>query len=200
MDLIGALDQSMSLTLAFILPHYSFMEFVMKVLSFEGATVLLWVVVLCLLVTWEYLSRPSHAVFLVNLAKVVLTLVCTLSLAGITVHYIIKPIVARERPFVALNVEAPSCPRDYSFPSGHAALAFAGAYVLSRFDRDLRRRILYFLLALGISYSRVYLLCHYAGDVFMGGVYGVITGFLCYDSIQYLYTHVLSRGSVPHKE
>lgn len=184
------IDYFLSLKLAFLLPHSPSVDSVFRLLSFEGSSVILWIVVLGVALSWELVTKPSRRLFVTNITKLTLTLACTMTLAGLSVHYILKPLASRPRPFVQMNVEAPVCPRDYSFPSGHAALAFAGMYILSRFDHDRRRRYVYLLLAMVISYSRIYLLCHYLADVVAGGVYGVIVASLGYDLIHRGYSRL----------
>jgi len=65
------------------------------------------------------------------------------------------------------------CPSDFSFPSGHAATAFASAAILSFFDK--KRRGGYYLIAFLIALSRVYLFCHFFFDVVAGGLIGWLT-------------------------
>ncbi len=64
-------------------------------------------------------------------------------------------------------------PESTSFPSGHAATAFAFAYAVGRhlpgFAVPIR------LLAGGVAYSRVHLGVHYPGDVVFGSIIGAGT-------------------------
>ena len=62
-------------------------------------------------------------------------------------------------------------PLDASFPSGHAATSFAAATVLS-FARP-RWAPAFYLLALAIGFSRVYVGVHYPLDVVGGAVLGI---------------------------
>jgi undecaprenyl-diphosphatase len=63
-------------------------------------------------------------------------------------------------------------PVDGSFPSGHAATSFAAAMVLT-FARP-RWAPAFFLLALAIGFSRVYVGVHYPLDVVGGAVLGIL--------------------------
>jgi undecaprenyl-diphosphatase len=61
-----------------------------------------------------------------------------------------------------------------SFPSGHAASAFAGAVALSYLWR--RGTPLFLLLAAAIAFSRVYVGVHDPGDVLAGAALGTVVG------------------------
>jgi undecaprenyl-diphosphatase len=86
---------------------------------------------------------------------------------------VLQPVVGRERPFVrSLDVAViGDRPTSGSFPSGHAANAFAGAVVLSRFAAA--PALGWWALAGAIAYSRVYLGVHYPSDVAAGALVGI---------------------------
>ncbi len=63
-----------------------------------------------------------------------------------------------------------------SFPSSHAANAFALAYVLSA--RWRRAGFLWFALALVVAYSRLYLNRHFLSDVVVGAAIGLTISWL----------------------
>lgn len=90
----------------------------------------------------------------------------------------LKRLTRRSRPSAAVpgfhaRIHAPD---DFSFPSGHTAVAFAVACALAGQGHILAP--LCFVLALGIGISRVYLGAHYPLDVLAGAVLGVGSGFL----------------------
>ena len=64
-------------------------------------------------------------------------------------------------------------PESASFPSGHAASAFAFAYAVGRHLPVLAVPIR--LLAGGVAYSRVHIGVHYPGDVVIGSIVGAGT-------------------------
>jgi undecaprenyl-diphosphatase len=108
---------------------------------------------------------------------VVLTVLAAVA-AGDLVSYGLKELVGRPRPFERYALPPPlgHIPHDSSFPSGHAAMAFAAASVLSYFSPRLAPA--FFLLALAIGFSRVYVGVHYPLDVLGGAVLGCVVGAL----------------------
>ena len=93
--------------------------------------------------------------------------------AGILVT-VLKELFDRGRPPVA-GIEAVGViPDSASFPSGHSATAFAAAVAVGLFYPKLRRPLL--MLAAVVALSRVYLGVHYASDVLVGSLLGVLLG------------------------
>ncbi len=86
---------------------------------------------------------------------------------------LLKLWVERDRPPLTRPVPEPllEAPSTFSFPSGHATVAFACATVLALAVPRLRWW-LYGLAAL-IAFSRVYVGVHYPGDVLVGALLGV---------------------------
>jgi membrane-associated phospholipid phosphatase len=103
--------------------------------------------------------------------------VVAIGVTSATVNLGVKPIASRRRPersrpalFEDRHVPMPS---SASFPSGHAAAAFAFAYAVGRHLPVLALPVR--LLAAAVAYSRVHTGVHYPGDVVIGSVAGAST-------------------------
>ena len=101
---------------------------------------------------------------------------CALVLDLICCNMVLKPLVARVRPFDMRKVELlVARPRDWSFPSGHAAASFTAVGALYASGEKLWRPAS--VLALLIAFSRLYLYVHYPTDVLAGIALGTVLGF-----------------------
>ena len=67
-----------------------------------------------------------------------------------------------------------------SFPSGHTASAFTLAFVLIWVSRNLYWRIVILTTAILVGASRIYLLQHFARDVFFGSAFGILSVLLAW--------------------
>ena len=97
--------------------------------------------------------------------------------------YGLKFLIQRQRPLFFLEMaskisKGPGEILDPSFPSGHALYAFMMATLLGHWFP--RYRIIFFLLAGFIGWTRIYLGLHYPTDVIAGGLlgYGITRLFL----------------------
>lgn len=164
-------DRNWSIALSGLLPHTPITVGVFSFFSLVGGSVFAWLAILGYLIATEEKQNKSFiAYFLLSFGTVTFL-----------VHYVIKWIFMRDRPYIRRHIEALSCPQDYSFPSGHAALSFASALIFAHFDP--KRRWIYFATAAIISYSRIFLYCHYLSDVVAGAVLGLAVSwfFLLFD-------------------
>ncbi len=92
---------------------------------------------------------------------------------------IIKDVVARDRPFIAHNLDILiKPPSGYSFPSGHSASSFAFAGMFLLFKQ--KGRFLVLVIATFIAFSRVYLDVHYLSDVLVGITLGLAVAAIIY--------------------
>lgn len=88
----------------------------------------------------------------------------------------IKSLFRRSRPASADSRPLPlRQPRTSSFPSGHATSAFVGAALLAEDDPLWP---LYYVVAVVVTTSRVYVRIHHASDVLAGVAVGAVLGRL----------------------
>jgi len=155
-----------------IIPHNSYFDIFFSFFSLNGSSFLIWIVIVILLVAFEEIKDKRFVFyFLVSfLAAVIIS------------NYLLKNIFQRPRPQIPLNYvvrnglkpfpTTTTCPKDLSFPSGHATAAFAAAATLAFFDK--KRKYVYYFIAGLIGLSRIYLGCHYFLDVVCGGFFGYL--------------------------
>ena len=157
------------------LPHPQILNQLFLFFSFYP--LIIWSVI-CLVLIW--LEEQKDRLFIIKF-------IMALGVAGIVVSGIIKPIVGRPRPDLQLETEIvvvnekPALlfwNNDYAFPSGHAAIAFAGAYLLSKELKNKKRRlrlsVIFYTIAALTAISRIYLGKHFPLDVTIGALIGVM--------------------------
>lgn len=89
-------------------------------------------------------------------------------------NLLLKPIIARTRPFdinQSFNIMIAK-PKDFSFPSGHTLASFASAYTIFKNHKKWGISALIFAGLMG--FSRLYLCVHYPTDVLGGIALGII--------------------------
>lgn len=150
------------------LPHNAFLNALGLGLSAIGTAGVIWLFIAGVLFIFE--EKKDHLVF------------GPLFLAGAAswflVEKILKPLIARPRPMpdmgaIILGLDLSD---SYSFPSGHATIAWALAYVLAR--KEPRWKWGFYVLAFLISLSRIYIGKHYPLDVLGGGIIGWAIGMV----------------------
>lgn len=122
-------------------------------------------ILLCLIFLFNSKTRKDSIVLITAL------LVVTILGEGL-----IKHLIMRERPFVTWDLPLLlKAPKGYSFSSGHTASSMA---VLGIFLLRIKRYCSFVaLLAIGISFSRLYLQVHYLTDVLGGVLLGFATAY-----------------------
>ncbi len=161
-------DRELTILLHNAMPHNGFFDSLFSFLSLQGVSIFIWATLLLFLVVFE---EKKHKRFIWHLSVAVIS---TFVLA----EFLLKNIFERARPTVLYLTFFTSCPTSFSFPSGHAAVAFAAATVFSRYDK--KRIVFYYILALLISLSRIYLGCHYITDVVGGAIFGIFVANLTF--------------------
>lgn len=167
-------DKTLTLILQNLFPHNLFFSALFSFLSLQGITVFLWFGIVLAAIIFEERKNPGISA---RDKKFILSFTLSLLITGLLVNVILKNTIHRPRPTTSnweleirnLNY---NCPKDFSFPSGHASLSFAAATVLASFDK--KRKWFYYTIAALISYSRIYLGCHYFLDILFGAVLGYL--------------------------
>jgi undecaprenyl-diphosphatase len=110
-----------------------------------------------------------------------------LAIAGGIVELPIKAFFKRRRPFISIiqAIVIGRKPGSWSFPSGHSAVAFAGAWLFSQ--KMPRRTGLFYFVASMVGFSRIYLGNHYPGDVAVGSLLGTIFAIIARTVIRILF-------------
>lgn len=147
--------------------HNPILNFLFSLLSGVGTWGIVWIIIALILFFWE--EKKNH--------QKLIELFWGLGFSIVIVE-IIKNITKRVRPEIAIpfTISISEKLSSYSFPSGHTTIAFAAAYILANNHKKLKW--LYYLLAILISYSRIYLGKHYPSDVMAGIVLGFLIGKL----------------------
>lgn len=101
----------------------------------------------------------------------------------------LKYLIDRPRPTLTLENVTSLDPlaAGTSFPSIHAAFVFGLAFVLGANTKKLWVKIAWYLLAILVCFSRIWLGVHYPLDILAGAMIGIIFGFLSIKFTPYLY-------------
>lgn len=143
--------------------HGSVLDQVMVAVSYSATSGLIWFVLGFLMTCSDRWRRCGVSV------------VVSVALAYVVVDVILKPLVCRERPFEVMDLELIiSAPDTWSFPSGHAASAFAGATAILL--NNPRAGCVALVYAALVGVSRVYLCVHWPTDVIAGALTGIAIG------------------------
>lgn len=145
--------------------HFPFLDFLFSnitVLSNNGE---IWIV--CGVILLFFKKYRKYGVILL-IALLIENTIC---------NFILKPLIARERPFIGNDFFEIiiNKPESFSFPSGHTMVSAVAATVLTMANKKFG--IFAIPIALLISFSRIYLCVHYPSDVIAGLIFGFAVGF-----------------------
>ncbi len=164
MEAFLSLDRSLFLLINHI-PHIWIVNVIALFLSGVGQAGVIWLVI-ALWLFWKE-ERHNHWFFL----PVVLATV----FSWVVSELVIKSAVGRMRPTLDIGaIIVGDGAANSSFPSSHATMSFALAYVLASIEP--RFRMFFFLIATGIALSRIYLGVHFPSDVIVGALLGLFIG------------------------
>ena len=148
-----------------------FMDVFMKIMTMFGEDGIFWIAWSVLLILFPRTRKIGLGM---GFALIMGLLICNVTL---------KPLVARPRPYdfqlsefkkvIPLLIEAQ---HDFSFPSGHTIASFEAAVVLLKNSKKMG--IPAMIIAILVSFSRLYLYVHYPTDVIVSVILGTIFAFL----------------------
>jgi len=125
-----------------LLPHHHFFDLFFSFFSLKGNAIFVWILVIIIAL---FLEEKKHPGISKNDKKFIIVFTLSFLTTAFLVNYPLKNFFHRPRPNQLIST---TCPTDFSFPSGHAATAFAAANVLTFFDKKRR----FFLLNYCLSY------------------------------------------------
>lgn len=159
--------------------------------SFAGKW--LWLDMICLMLSDFLIYAIPLIIFLIyflskkrkKIGRTAVKIISAVILVAI-VEYITNHVVARPRPFITHNeiyqlAKFFASPTDFSFPSGHTALAFAMA--ISVLVDWKKFGLILLIPALLIGLSRIFVGVHYPADILAG----IITAILAVLIIEFIF-------------
>lgn len=108
--------------------------------------------------------------------KAGLAMLLALLAAHVVGNLFLKNLIGRPRPYIAYPAWQFKIPaiEEFSFPSGHTIASFAAVFSLPSALGALKRSLA--VVAVAISFSRLYLFMHYPSDILGGLLLGVAIG------------------------
>ena len=103
---------------------------------------------------------------------------CAMLIGLVAVNFTIKPLIARERPWLVIEDFVNLVPEKdpNSFPSGHTNAAFAFALALCMSAPKRWMKITAVCMAVVMGLSRLYVGVHFPSDVLAGALIGSLCG------------------------
>ena len=131
--------------------------------------------------------------------KIGLTMAGAIFIGALITNIGLKNIVARPRPYVTSEqfrvyweAVGHGPESDPSFPSGHATAAFASMTALFL---TVKKKYSWpgLVLALLVSFSRIYIAVHYPSDVLVGMIIGIGAGVAAYYLVKLFYSKIAPK-------
>ena len=164
-----------------------FLDAVMPIVTLFGEGGIFWIAWAVLMLVFPKTRKTGIAM---AIALIMGVLICNVTL---------KPLIGRPRPYdyqlehfgvtIKLLIDAQ---HDYSFPSGHTIASFEAAVALLLNDK--RMGIPAMVIAVLVTFSRLYLYVHYPTDVLVSLVLGILFGILGNLIVNAIYKKFVYKG------
>ena len=144
----------------------AFLDTLMPIITRLANSGIFWIMLALLLLFFKKTRRAG------------ITMGIALTLGLVFGNLLLKPLIARVRPYdfdpsIVLLIPKE---KDFSFPSGHTLASFEGAVSLILYHK--KSGIAAVVLASLIAFSRLYLMVHYPLDVITGVILGTAFAFI----------------------
>lgn len=134
--------------------------------------------------------------------KIGITALAAIAVSFILSQLVIKNIVGRVRPFEYFNwnlaLMLVDIPHDSSFPSSHTSVSIAAAFAI--FFCDKKFGIPAIIIAVLVSFSRLYLFVHYPSDVLAGIVLGTIVSVIAFFAVDKIMNNIENKKAIKQTE
>lgn len=160
------------------------MDTVMKCITFLGE------------VGWFWILLGIALIFFKKTRIIGITILGALLIDLLICNVTIKPLVGRIRPYeikegIELIIKKP---HEFSFPSGHAAVSFAGAFAI--FMHNKKWGVAAIALAALIGFSRLYLYVHFPTDVLAGAFVGALCAVISYFIVKFVFKQIENKKGI----
>ena len=125
--------------------------------------------------------RARRSTFWITLFCLILLVVLTDQGSGVFKHLVARPRPCYDPSTSSLVRLLTGCGGQYGFFSAHASNCFGVAtFMFLFFQRKLIPALMLFFWALLVSYSRIYVGKHFPGDILVGMIFGIMSGWIIY--------------------
>lgn len=146
-----------------------FLDKIFPNITFLGNAGIFWIILTAVLLCFKKTRRAAICSALALIGSLILN------------NMILKPIINRTRPYEVIEglILIGKKATDGSFPSGHTAASIASAVAMCRYLKK-RWSVPLIILALMISFSRLYIGIHYPSDVLVGLLDGILLAVIAW--------------------
>ena len=146
-----------------------FLDKIFPNITFLGNAGIFWIILTAVLLCFKKTRRAAICSALALIGSLILN------------NMILKPIINRTRPYEVIEglILIGKKATDGSFPSGHTAASIASAVAMCRYLKK-RWSVPLIILALMISFSRLYIGIHSPSDVLVGLLDGILLAVIAW--------------------